>query len=153
MILLMPLSEVETIFLDDPDLIRTDYQPQAQTNYEEAHRFIEALQAALADGTVVASSNLSSENRIGWQADGFLFMLHEAFEMVNRWLVNQGQLPIRLPTRDLRYQLYASGFTQSSKARIKQGDYDRQLTDPVDDKRRLVTAIYLDRLFPAEAES
>ena len=59
-------------------------------DYEEAIRFVEAVREAIAEGAVVVTASEVAENRIGWQIDGYLLLIHQAPDLINRWLVGRG---------------------------------------------------------------
>ena len=115
-----------------------------------SQKFISALRDALSTGFAYISDSKANPRRVGWQDHEFVYLINGALSVVNQWLRNSGEPPINIPTKEIRKQLFNDGLTFSTEARVNAAQYDLQRTDPADESKPMVTAIYRTRFYNIE---
>lgn len=115
-----------------------------------SQKFLSALQDALSTGFCYISNVKPDPKRVGWQDDEYVYLTNGTLAIVNQWLRSSGEPSINIPTKEIRKQLFNDGLTYSSEARCNAGQFDIQRTDPADNSKPMVTAVYRDKFYNTE---
>lgn len=108
-----------------------------------SQKFISSLRDAISTGYArLSNTTMDTRNRVGWQDDDFVYLLNGSMAVVNAYLRQSGDVPLIIPMREVSKQLFEDGYSYSTQGRVDRGYFDVQRTDPADDSRPMVTAVY-----------